>query len=94
MEPDAYNESEYKLMMEDGLSVYTSLHTYAKSDSDAATNSLSKWIASFGCMNWLVTIQGSHFVASLMIMLTKESKLNIVSHLHSAVGRMARSKGL
>lgn len=75
MGPAAGSDLKYILVIKDDVSSYTWLHACSNADSDAATNALSRWFACFGCMHWLVTDQGSHFVASLMSTLTKKAKI-------------------
>lgn len=68
-------ELNYMLVIRDDLSSYTWLHACKNVDNDAVTHVLSTWCSCSGCMEWLLTYQGSPFVASLMRFLTKESRI-------------------
>lgn len=70
---------KYLPLFKDVLSGYCCLQACATADSDEATSALSKPIASFGGMNWLVSDQGPHFTASSMENLT--SLAHIKHHL-------------
>lgn len=72
----ADGESRCMLFTKVGSNSYAWLHTSANEYSNAATNALSKCIACFRCMNWLVTDQGSHFIAKLIKALTKDLKIS------------------
>lgn len=73
--PAEGSNMKYWFLIKDHLSFYTGLHRSDNADSDAAMSTLSKWIGCFGCMGWLETVQGSHFIASLMTNLTKEARI-------------------
>lgn len=75
MGPAEESNMKYLLLIKDDLSSYAWLYPCERADSDVATSALAKWMACFGSMEWLVTDQGSHFVASLMTSLTQEARI-------------------
>lgn len=61
------------LWIEDGVSPYTWLYPCASADRNTATSAVSKCIACFICMDWLVADQESRFISLLMTNRTTES---------------------
>lgn len=45
-----------------------------ESNSDAGASGIFKWIAYFGCREWLMMYQSSHFVSSIITSLTQEAR--------------------
>lgn len=72
----------YLLLIKDDLTGYTWFYASETADSEAATCALSKWIASFGCMMWIVSDRGAHFTAEVMKKLIGEA--HIRHHLTTA----------
>lgn len=66
----------YALLTKDNFSSLSSLVPWATADSDEAGSALSKCIASFGGMNWLVNDRGSHFTATVIQSLTSEHHIS------------------
>lgn len=52
--------------MNDDTSLHTMLHPCCNADNDAVTTETTKWITCVGCMEWWVTDQDLHLVASLI----------------------------
>lgn len=75
MGPAEKSSLKFLLLIKDDISSYTWLYPCENADSDVATSGLAKWMACLGSMEWLVTDQGSHVIASLMNSLTQEARI-------------------
>lgn len=72
MEPAEENDLKYVPLIKDDNSCYSWMFPRASSQSEGATIAISKCIACFGFMDWLVTDQDSHLSSTLMKNLTGE----------------------
>lgn len=63
----------YLLILKDDLSSFVWLWPTDSANSGSAADALTTWIGSFGCMNWLVSDQGTHFKNELLDLLVKET---------------------
>ena len=71
----SFSTLKYLLLMKDDLSGYVWIKGFESANAEAAAELVSQWVASFGCMKWMVTDQGSHFANELIRELTKEYKV-------------------
>lgn len=67
------SDLKYVLVLKDDLTSYTCLVPHSSPVAEAAVDSLSKWIAAFGSMDWLVSDRGPHLKSSIVRMITDES---------------------
>lgn len=68
----ASDHFRYLLFLRDDLSSCACFFPTITEKSESAAEDVLSWIAAFGCNEWLVTDQGSHFLNSLMQELTEE----------------------
>lgn len=74
MEPAKACDENSMLVMKYVIISYVWLQACTSADSDAAVSILSRWPACFRCIEWLLTDQGSRFVASIEDDRTTESR--------------------
>lgn len=58
------------MLIKNDLASYTWLNPCENAGSDVAKSAISEWISCSVCMDWLVTDEGSHFIATLRRNLT------------------------
>lgn len=75
MGPTEKTNLKYVLLLKDDLTSYSWLMPFQNQDSEAAVSALSKWIAAFGKMDWLVSDRGPHFTASVIQQGTEEYRV-------------------
>lgn len=92
MGPANGSNVKYLLLIKDDLSSYSWIHPCNNAERDAVTIALLKWMECLGCMEWLVTDQGSRFIASLMTNFTKKHRSAITLRRNTAQGPKARWK--
>lgn len=66
----------YILLIRDDLSGYVWLWPISEANAECAADALCVWLGVFGCMDWLVTDQGSYFKNLLIKSLTEETKVH------------------
>lgn len=66
------NALDYLLLIKDDLSSFVWLYPTKGPTADAAVDSITMWISSYGLFEWLVTDQGTHFTSKLMKLLNEE----------------------
>lgn len=76
MGPSEGSNIKYLLLAKDDLRSHIWLYLCDSAVSDAATSALGNWMTCFGGMRWLVTDQGSHFIASLMASRPKDAPIS------------------
>lgn len=69
----SYKGATYLLIFKDDLSSYIWLWPTNSATSEEAADALTTWIGSFGCMDWLVSDQGTHFKNELLGSLASET---------------------
>lgn len=66
MDKAADSEFKYALILREHLSSFAWLFPTAAATADAAGDAISRWMATFRTMKWVVSNQGAHFVNLLM----------------------------
>ena len=61
----------YVLILRDDFSSFVWLFSGNTADSDTAVDAIVQWIGTFGCMDWIVSDQGSHFKNKILEALRK-----------------------
>ena len=61
----------YVLILRDDFSSFVGLFSVNTADSGTAVDAIAQWIGTFGCMDWIVSDQGSHFKNKIMQALWK-----------------------
>lgn len=74
MGPSLGTNLQYVLIIRDDLSSYVWLWPTNSASGDAAAEVIATWIGQFGCFEWLVTDQGTHFKNTLFKGIMKETK--------------------
>ena len=70
------SEKVYVLLIRDDLSGYVWLWPTEEANAACAAEALCVWLGVFGCMDWIVSDQGSHFKNMLIKSLTEESRVH------------------
>ena len=70
------DDMKYVLIFKDDFSSYVWLFPAEAANADVAAESLCTWVASFGCPQWLISDQGSHFKNQVVRELSKELRTN------------------